>query len=246
MNNHLAIFEKKPWMRGVVDNLYAADLIGQTILQNKNRIRLILLDTALEVAFKNFLQYELEPRLAIEKKWTRQNLEKVVKSKTTFQEETWRSVEYFYGIRCDLYHEHAGKTLMDSDINDCHKLVLYVINTLFDIPSQIWDINPKELLVSQKTKLYLPINKLKTLEKIIYIIGLYKVKDSKDIYQSLKSTGCRNPPKPTIITTYMKSQSYTHYFVKKEDHFHLTQEGENTLSLLAERHKEHQIKGERT
>ncbi len=237
MTNTITIFEKKPWMRGIVDNIYAADLIGQTTLQNKNRIRLILLDTSLEVAFKYFLQYELKDKLVIEKKWTRQNLEKVVKSKITFQEETWRSVEYFYAIRCDLYHEHAGKTLMDSDINDFHKLVMYIISTLFDVPSTVWDINSKELLALQKTKLYLPINKLKTVEKIVYALALYKVKDSRDIYQSLKFIGCRKPPKPTIITTYMKSPSYAHFFVDKENFIHLTQEGENALSALVENYK---------
>lgn len=237
MNNNIAIFEKKPWMRGIVDNLYAADLIGQTVLQNRNRIRLILLDTALEVAFKNYLQYELKDNITIDKKLTRQNLEKVMKSKTKFQDDTWRSVEYFYGIRCDLYHEHAGKTLMDSDINDFHKLVLYMVNFLFDIPSQIWDIEPRSLLTSQKTKLYLPINKLKIIEKIIYVVWLYGLKDSTEIQNALKSVGCRNPPKPTIITTYIKSPSYTHFFVKKEEHICLTQEGENELSALVENYK---------
>jgi len=68
MSNLANVMEEiKPWLRGIVDNIKASELLRVTHLENRNRIRLILLDTALEISFKHYLVYGLQQPIKIEK-----------------------------------------------------------------------------------------------------------------------------------------------------------------------------------
>jgi len=48
---------EKPWLKGIAETLSAAKLVMNSGLATRNRHALILLDSALEVSFKEFLLY---------------------------------------------------------------------------------------------------------------------------------------------------------------------------------------------
>lgn len=56
LNQNKLIIQTCPWTRALVENIYIADLnIKKVKLENKNRFALLLLDTCLEVALKDYL-----------------------------------------------------------------------------------------------------------------------------------------------------------------------------------------------
>ena len=50
-----AVVRKKPWTRGLYEGVIAAHMIAKQKYAQKNRIALIVLDSTLEIAFKEFL-----------------------------------------------------------------------------------------------------------------------------------------------------------------------------------------------
>ena len=78
------VYRDKPWIRGLVETLTAVKLLRRSSIETRNRQALILLDSVLEIGFKNFLNYEKKLKLdkgsAIFK--FRDSLHKVVKKNT--------------------------------------------------------------------------------------------------------------------------------------------------------------------
>ena len=52
------IAKKKPWVKGLYEGVIAADLIAKQHLEQRNRIALIVLDSTIEIAFKEFLVHD--------------------------------------------------------------------------------------------------------------------------------------------------------------------------------------------
>ncbi len=57
-NRNKAIAKRKPWAKGLFEGVIAADFIFKQSLEQKNRIALIVLDSTLEIAFKEYLVNE--------------------------------------------------------------------------------------------------------------------------------------------------------------------------------------------
>jgi len=111
-----------PWIRGIVDTLVGAALLRSSSIPTKNRLVVILVDTAFETACRAFLKNNLKIKLD-QNHTRRDNLVKTVRSKLpAIDEQVWNKIEYYYtDIRCDFYHQSAGKTLTDGDLLDYQK-----------------------------------------------------------------------------------------------------------------------------
>lgn len=123
-----------PWVRGIVDTLVGAALIRESAVPTRNRLVVILIDTAFETACRAFLSHTLKIKLD-QAHTHRDTLVKTVKSNLkTIDHEVWDSIDYYYTeIRCDFYHQSAGKTLTDTDLLDYQETVEFVIDTAFGI-----------------------------------------------------------------------------------------------------------------
>jgi hypothetical protein len=126
--------EISPWVRGVVDTLVGAALIRNSTIPTKNRIVVILVDTAFETACRAFLKYRAKIKLD-QSHLHRDNLVRTVRSKLTdIDSKVWDNIDYYYTeIRCDFYHQSAGKTLTDTDLLDYQETVEFVIDRAFGI-----------------------------------------------------------------------------------------------------------------
>jgi len=122
-----------PWLSGIVDNLYLAFYIQKMMnLETQNRITLILIDDALELAFKNYILKVKKFNLP-EKTKFREDLHKIVRKHGNFSDDYWEIINHYYDLRCDLYHEEGEKTISDSDYKNFHTIVLSIIENLFSL-----------------------------------------------------------------------------------------------------------------
>lgn len=120
---------------GIVDSIVAVHLIkDKTKLQFKNRIVLILLDSCLEIAFKDYLVYEVpgsisETRLQGFSRILLEN--EVEKYIYTGNRTLWTKVQYFYKLRCDLTHKRSSATINDSQLEEFEKLSSKLFKKMF-------------------------------------------------------------------------------------------------------------------
>jgi hypothetical protein len=125
-----SVREKKqpPWLAGIIDTLVGAELIGRSTIPHKNRLIVILIDSAFETACRAYLRYRARIQLTESHK-RRENLISTIKSKLKdIDQEVWDSIDFYYTeIRCDFYHESAGKTITDVALLDYRDTVDFVI-----------------------------------------------------------------------------------------------------------------------
>lgn len=129
--------EKKsqaPWLVGIIDTLVGARLIQQSSIPHRNRLAVILLDSAFETACRSFLRYRAKIQLTDAHKH-RDNLVKTIKAKLQdIDQEVWDSIDFYYqDIRCDFYHQSAGKTITDDALQNYEETVEFLIDRAFGI-----------------------------------------------------------------------------------------------------------------
>lgn len=135
LNKRLAI--DKPHTAGVIDGIVAAQLIKEkTKLQFKNRILLLILDSCLEIAFKDYLVFETPSSIAEARlqSFSRIDLEnEVAKHVFTGNTTLWSKVQYFYKLRCDLTHKRSSATINDVQMEQFEKLVYKIFKKMFGV-----------------------------------------------------------------------------------------------------------------
>ena len=130
------IVKDKPWTKGLYETIIAIDLIFKQRLEQKNRICLILLDSTLEIAFKEFLVNDSG------KTYRDQELLRLFNNRSLVHDEIkkytklgnlWKKIEHYYRLRCKLLHERATVGIDDSQIEDFREVVQTVLNKLFKL-----------------------------------------------------------------------------------------------------------------
>jgi hypothetical protein len=187
---------KQPWLMGIVESLTAANLIRQSKLEYKNRFIVILLDSALEIAFRDFLKRVKKIKLVDAHKH-RDNLISAVKKNTSFDSEVWDLIDHYYEeIRCDFYHSSSDKTLSDKSLETYIELVEFVIDSLFKIKSRDYLRTPDEVMLTAGKKeteadaIYL--GDLKTdLEIFLFSINKYNPESLTELNEHLRREGAR-------------------------------------------------------
>ncbi len=115
---------QQPWTRALVENVYAADLILGKKLENKNRFALLLLDSCLEIAFRDYLIRIKNVSVTKEQLSNRKTLVAMMKKNApAFEEDIWKSLDFYYDLRCALYHELASPEPTYTDIEHFRELV---------------------------------------------------------------------------------------------------------------------------
>lgn len=135
------IGKQKPWVRGLYESIIAVDLILNQTLEQKNRICLIILDSTLEIAFKEFLIYESGQPYSAQRISNlfndRTQVETEVAKYSKIQKNYWSRIRYFYKLRCSLIHERATATITNSDILNFREITEKVLEKLFNLSFKI-------------------------------------------------------------------------------------------------------------
>jgi hypothetical protein len=136
------IYDDKPWSKGVAEGVVAAELVASARLDSRNRIALVVLDSTLEIAFKEYLVNDSgesysQSRLS-QLFNNRHDVHAEIKKHKTFPKKVWKKIEYFYNLRCDLIHRKATAPISDGEIVEFRSIVETVLNGLFglEFPSQ--------------------------------------------------------------------------------------------------------------
>jgi len=129
---------EKPWTKGLYESVLAFQIImKQTRFEQRNRIALIILDSTLEIGFKEYLANEVPSPLGDDK------LQNLFKDRTQVHAEVekylltgdpiWNQIKYLYRQRCDLIHRRANPSISDETIETFRRVVIKVLYKAFKI-----------------------------------------------------------------------------------------------------------------
>lgn len=123
-----------PWIAGIAETLVGARVILGTSIPHRNRLAVILMDTAFETACRAYLKHRKKIALTDAHR-SRETLVKMVRGNLKeIDEAVWDSINYYYEeIRNDLYHESAGKTITDASLLDYQDTIEFVIGRAFEV-----------------------------------------------------------------------------------------------------------------
>jgi hypothetical protein len=133
-----SIAEQKPWIIGLYEGVLAFAVVQrQSRLEQRNRILLIILDSTLEIAFKEYLANEVPNPLGDDK------LSQLFKDRVAVHAEiekhvltgdkVWGRIKYFYRLRCDLIHKRANAGLSDETIEGFRNDVVKLLYRMFKV-----------------------------------------------------------------------------------------------------------------
>ena len=132
--NNRDVVKNKPWRRGALDGIIAVEELPRLKLNQNNRLSLLILDSILEIAFKDFLVHEKQIHLSepdLQKLMrNRSNVHSRIKKIVKLRRDTWETVEYFYGLRCDLIHKKSSGHISDDDLKTFKDTVKYILSKL--------------------------------------------------------------------------------------------------------------------
>ena len=128
------ILAKKPWSEGLQDSIIAADMISKTTLSQKNRIALILIDSTLEIAYKEYLVNEKGIGIAAFSKLSnRADIQKEVLKHISVSAVTLKQIEYYYKLRNDLIHQRATPNINDDQVQKYRSVVEHLLKKMFGL-----------------------------------------------------------------------------------------------------------------
>ncbi len=129
------ITAQKPWAAGLMESVIAADAVSKLPLLQKNRIALIVLDSTVEIAYKEFLVNEVgiggkkfssiaENRADVQKEVTRH---------IAINSVDLKKIDHYYKLRCDLIHLRATPNVTDLQIEDYRTIVEKLLQDMFGL-----------------------------------------------------------------------------------------------------------------
>ncbi|MCH8977857.1 MAG: ATP-binding protein [Armatimonadetes bacterium] len=137
-----AKLDNHPWLIGIVESLAAVQILRRQRFRTRNRLALILLDSTLEIAFKEFIVHN--PSLFTKKDYSDETLVKLFKNRsavilhvtkkfTKIPKKHINITNYYYGIRCKLIHERVSVDITDLEVDAYEKSVERILELLFKL-----------------------------------------------------------------------------------------------------------------
>jgi hypothetical protein len=110
-------------------------------VHDENRAALILLDSNLEIALKEFIvnrtdlfpPYKYKDSYIVTLFERRSNVIKEVAAHVTLRPEVLSKINHYYGLRNKLVHERATVLITDRQVDDYRNTVEAVLRALFDL-----------------------------------------------------------------------------------------------------------------
>jgi len=135
ISKNAATLKNKPWAAGILDSAIAADMIYRQPLAHKNRISLIVLDSTLEIAYKEYLVNEV--KIGVRKfkdiSDNRSLVQDEVLKHIPLTDDEVKKIDHYYKLRCDLIHQRATPNVGDDDIEDYRDIVENVLEVMFGV-----------------------------------------------------------------------------------------------------------------
>jgi hypothetical protein len=138
INLNEPIVSEKPWSSGLQDSIIAVDVVSKLLLEQKNRIALVILDSTLEIAYKEYLINEQGLGIGTFKRLnTRSDIQDEVFKTITVSTALKKKIEHYYRLRNDLIHQRATPNVGDDDIKKYRKIVEELLFQMFGLQFDI-------------------------------------------------------------------------------------------------------------
>jgi len=135
--NNKQIAQSKPWTKGHYESIIAVEEISKLKIEQSNRIAMLLLDSTLEIAFKDYLVNESGNRYNAGRlaalMSNRVDVHTEVGNNIRVKNGTWQKVNYFYNLRCELVHKRIAVTISDGDLVNFRGVVEYLLKKMFKL-----------------------------------------------------------------------------------------------------------------
>tara|TARA_R110002049_G_scaffold133066_1_gene292477 strand:+ start:7645 stop:9240 length:1596 start_codon:yes stop_codon:yes gene_type:complete len=135
--NNKEVALAKPWTKGHYEAIIAVEEISKLNIEQKNRIAILLLDSTLEIAFKDYLVNDSGTRYSANRlasiMGNRTQIHTEVQNHIRFKNGIWSKIDYFYNLRCELVHKRIAVTVSDSDLANFRTVVEYVLKRMFKL-----------------------------------------------------------------------------------------------------------------
>jgi hypothetical protein len=137
ININKVVAQAKPWVKGLYEGIVAVDFISSKKLEQRNRINLIILDSTLEIALKEYLVNEsgetYSDKRLLELFADRSAVHQEIKRYGKIDQKIWNKIEYFYRLRNKIIHERASVSISDKDLENYRDVVEFVLTKLFGL-----------------------------------------------------------------------------------------------------------------
>ena len=206
---------------------------------------MILIDSAFETACRSYLQHRAKIKLSDAHRH-RENLISTMKGKLpTVDVAVWDSINFYYEeIRCDFYHQSAGKTITDTALLDYRDIVEFVIDNAFGttvramVDEQLAEVlasdEPHEGTILPPSDVHV-VDVKERADKILVGIAQARPKNVSALNAYFKREGEPLRLKPGDFTNVVARHSGSKklfYFDRTERAWNLSKSGLKRLSLL--------------
>jgi hypothetical protein len=131
------VSKQKPWTTGLYEGIIAADLISKQKLEQRNRIAFIVLDSTLEIGFKEFLVNESGVVYTDAKLLSifsnRASVQTEVQKYLVLKPDVWKKIDHFYRLRNKLVHERATVGISDEQVHAYRSVVEDVLKKMYKL-----------------------------------------------------------------------------------------------------------------
>lgn len=240
--------EQRPWIAGIVDTLVGAKILMKTSIPHRNRLAVILIDSAFETTCRAYLQHVAKVK-PDEAHRHRENVVKAVRGLVKeIDGDVWENINFYYtDIRNDFYHQTASKTITDVALLDYLDAVEFVVDTAFGVGvsqlvSDALEIAERSLspkVEGDHVAVLLPKLRMlsKDTDKVIVGVAATKPRSADDLNDYFKREGERLRLKPDSFTSMLARNSGSKklfYFSREDKTWKLSALGEFRLSELQE------------
>lgn len=134
-----ALLQAQPWTVGLVESMGLLEVVRKQKLETRNRVSLILLDSNIEIALKEFIVHRQD--LFPPHKWgdaqilalfqRRSSVIKEITPHVSLTPTILGKIAHYYGLRNKLIHERTTAAVTDKDVADYQNVVEKVLIALF-------------------------------------------------------------------------------------------------------------------
>lgn len=127
--------KKKPWVIGLYEAFIAVEEMKKLKLQQNNRLSLLIIDSTMEIAFKEYLLNEIPTRYSESRisGFSRDQLQNEVKTHISIDASEWNKIDYYYIQRCGLVHKRASSQISNEELESYRETCEDMLNKLFGI-----------------------------------------------------------------------------------------------------------------
>jgi len=225
-----------PWALGLIEALKCVGVIRASNLQTKNRLAMLMLDSTLEIAIRQYLTNVKKITLDEKQHRHRDTLIKIAKGHIKLEDEVWDHLNYFWTTRNPQYHQEANVVVTDVVFEEFQDVVSHVLRILYGIESHPFlTLEPSELFAVDARPNTVGFAKLKSkTEIVIAAVSSGDLKGPNDLKQMLKKLGIKKKINEDEARVYLNSN----YFYKDEHGFRrLSGAGLTKLSSMTARLK---------